>query len=339
MYKKYFLWAFSQIFFPFFIVLFFVSSVILLITIAGSSYAIKLSFVDLTYLFVYSLPNTVFFIIPITFFASCTLAISRLSYDYEMLVFFSLGVRPLEVIRVFVPLTLIVSLTSLVFSLGAVPVSKRAFDNFIERKKVDVDINLKAGEFGQKIGDWLVYVGGVQDRTYRDLVLFSIRGMAFENFISAQEGKITNEGGVFALNLYRGKSYIAQQEEFKKVIFQEARIKTRVGEAPLSGYDLMEYWKDGLSGESHSKQRKFVKAILIAIFPLVSLFLIPLIGVANPRYHKNFSAFYILSSVVLYFVITQVMADAAPFVALALIPILWFVGCYFLYRWKIKPIY
>ncbi|MCE3047366.1 LptF/LptG family permease [Helicobacter sp. faydin-H17] len=340
MYKKYFLWAFSQIFFPFFAVLFFVSSVILLITIAGSSYAIKLTFSDLAYLFLYSLPNTVSFIIPITFFASCALAISRLSYDYEMLVFFSLGVKPSVLIKTFLPLTVIVCFSSLVFSLGAVPVSKRAFDNFIERKKVDVDINLRAGEFGQKIGDWLVYVESVENRAYKNLVLFSINRMAFENFISAKEGKITNDGGIFALTLYDGKSYIAQKDQqFRSVVFQEAKIKTRVGEAPLSGYDLVEYWSEGLSGESHSKRRKFAKAILMAIFPFLSLFLVPLIGVANPRYHKNFSAFYIICSVVLFFVLVQIFADLAPFVTLVALPVIWLVGSYGLYFWKIKSIY
>lgn len=339
MYKKYFLKAFSQVFFPFFIVLFFVSSVILLITVSGSSYAVKLNFLDLAYLFVYSMPNMVFFIIPITFFASCVLAISRLAYDYELLVFFSLGIKPSELVRTFLPLTLIVTLTSLVFSLGAVPISKRAFDNFIERKKVDVDINLKAGEFGQRIGDWLVYAQSAENQIYKDLILFSMDGASFENFISAKEGKLDNQGGIFGLTLVHGESYLAKEAEFKKVLFEEMKIKTRIGEVALSGYDLIDYWHDAISGQNHAKQRKFVKAILIAMFPLLSLFLIPLIGVANPRYQKNFSAFYIIGSVMLYFLIVQIFADAFPRFALGAIPPLWIAGSYALYRFKIEATY
>lgn len=339
MYKKYLFYAFAQVFFPFFIVLFFVSSVILLITVSGSSYAVKLTFLDLAYLFLYSMPNMVFFIIPITFFASCVLAISRLAYDYELLVFFSLGVKPFELVKTFFPLTLIVSITSLVFSLGAVPISKRAFDNFIERKKVDIDINLKAGEFGQKIGDWLVYAQSAEDRVYKDLVLFSINGVSFENFISAQEGRLGNEGGIFGLTLERGESYLARKVEFKKVLFEEMKIKTRVGEAPLSGYDLVDYWQDAFIHNNHSKQRKFAKAVLIAIFPILSLFLIPLIGVANPRYQKNFSAFYVIGAIVFYFVFVQILAEVFPYFALCLIPVLWMAGSYLLYRFKIKAIY
>lgn len=339
MLRKYFLWVFSQIFFPFFIVLFFVSSIILLITVAGSSYAVKLSFLDMSYLFVYSLPNMVFFIIPITFFASCVLAISRLSFDYEMLVFFSLGIKPFEVVKTFLPLTGIVVVTSLIFSLGAVPISKRAFSNFIEQKKVDVDINIKAGEFGQKIGDWLVYVDSAQDRNYENLVLFSAKESNFENFISARKGEVSNDKGVFSLALRDGESYIAQDNDFKKIIFEQMQIKTQVGDAPLSGYDLWEYWKNAFNGESHSLFKKFSKAVLVSIFPLLSIFLIPLIGVANPRYHKNFSSFFIIISVLLFYILVHIICDWAPWVALSVIPPVWFLGSYLLYMFKIKPLY
>ncbi|ANV97386.1 permease [Helicobacter enhydrae] len=339
MLKRYFFLAFAQIFFPFFLVLFFISSIILIITIAGSSFVIKITFLDLSYLFLYSLPNTVFFIIPITFFASCVLAISRLSYDYELLVFFSLGVRPFEIVKIFLPITLIVTLTSLVFSLGAVPISKRAFDNFVEQKKVDVDINIKAGEFGQKIGSWLVYVDRAENRIYKNLVLFSIDKAMSENFISASEGKITNDSGVFSLFLKQGNSYIVEEQEFKNIAFKEMYIRTQVGEAPLSAYDLFDYWKNAFNGESLGASRKFVKATLISLFPLVSIFLIPLIGIANPRYHKNFASFYILAACVLYYVFVHIFAGRAPFVALGVIPICWFCVTYFLYWKKIKPLY
>ena len=291
------------------------------------------------HLFTYSLPNTIFFIIPIVFFTSCVLAISKLSFDYEMLVFFSLGIRPYDIIKSFLPLICIVCITSLVFSLGAVPVSKRAFDNFIERKKIDIDINIKAGEFGQKIGDWLVYVESAKDRVYNNLVLFSIGKKMLENFISAKQGQINNNQGVFELVLNEGQSYIAKDNEFKKILFQKAKIKTQVGEAPLSGYDLIEYWADAFNGNSHSKRRKFVKAVLISLFPILSIFLIPLIGIANPRYHKNLASIYIISSLVFYFTLVQILADSTPFGALTIIPPIWFLGSFLLYRYKIKPIY
>lgn len=339
MYKRYFLSAFGQFFFSLFTVLFFVSSVILLITIAGSSHVVKLNFTDLTLLFLYSLPNTVFFIIPITFFTSCVLAISRLSYDYEMLVFFSLGIKPGDVVKTFLPLTLIVTLTSLVFSLGAVPISKRAFENFIEQKKVDVDINIKAGEFGQKIGDWLVYVESAEDRIYQNLVLFSSKGFGFENFISADRGNVSNNGGVFSLALKNGESYMAENEEFRKVVFEEMNIRTKVGEAPLSGYDLIDYWKDAFNGESQSKQKRFAKAVLVSIFPLLSIFLIPLIGVANPRYQKNLSSAYVLVSIVVFYMSVHIFVDHQAFLSLAIIPPVWFIVSYILYLCKIKSLY
>lgn len=67
MLKKYLFSSFAQIFFPFFLVLFFIASVVLLIDIAGRTYVVKMSFLDLGTLFMYLIPSSLFFIIPITF--------------------------------------------------------------------------------------------------------------------------------------------------------------------------------------------------------------------------------------------------------------------------------
>ncbi|MGL2689822.1 LptF/LptG family permease, partial [Helicobacter pylori] len=64
MVKHYLFMAVSQVFFSFFLVLFFISSIVLLISIASVTLVIKVSFLDLVQLFLYSLPGTIFFILP-----------------------------------------------------------------------------------------------------------------------------------------------------------------------------------------------------------------------------------------------------------------------------------
>lgn len=76
----------------------------LLIDIAGRTYVVKMSFIDLGTLFIYLIPGNLFFIVPITFFAALVLSISRLAYDYELMVCFSLGVKPLAIVKYFSPL-------------------------------------------------------------------------------------------------------------------------------------------------------------------------------------------------------------------------------------------
>ena len=184
-----------------------------------------------------------------------------------------------------------------------------------------------------------MYVDHAENRNYENMVLFSVNGVAMENFISAQGGSITNQAGVFSLDLHNGASYIAESDEFKKVVFNQMNIRTQVGEAPLSGYDLIEYWNGAFDGSSSTTKRRFAKAILISLFPLVSVFLIPLIGVANPRFHKNFSYFYVIGATLLYYVLVHILAGEAPFIALFAIPTLWWIGTYWLYSKQIKSIY
>ena len=64
--KRYLFYSVAQIFLPFFIVLFFIASVVLLIGLATVTQFVKLNIWDLGQIFLYSMPNGIFFIIPIT---------------------------------------------------------------------------------------------------------------------------------------------------------------------------------------------------------------------------------------------------------------------------------
>lgn len=135
MLKRYLFTSFAQIFFPFFFVLLFIASVVLLIDIAGRTYVVKMSFLDLGTLFLYLIPSSLFFIIPITFFASVVLGISRLAYEYELMVCFSLGSKPLDIVRFFLPITLLATMILLIFSLVMLPLANSASKNFVAKKK------------------------------------------------------------------------------------------------------------------------------------------------------------------------------------------------------------
>lgn len=339
MIKRYIFLAISQIFFPFFLVLFFISSVVLLIGIAGVTLVVKMNILDLGQLFIYSLPGTIFFIIPITFFTACVLGLSRLSYDYELLVFFSLGISPKQILKIFLPISLLVSIVLLMFSLAMIPLSKSAYSDFITQKKSVVDINIRPGEFGQKLGDWLVYVNEVNHNEYHQLVLFSSDGLSQESFIVANSGEVANNNGVFQLNLHNGDAYFAQNDEIRKVDFSNMSIKNKIEIANLSSYDLIGYWKSAFDGSSSSQARRFSQAIITSLFPIVSIFLIPLFGIANPRFHKNMSYVYILSSIGLYFLAMHILSQNAPFLGIIFLPTIWFIASYYLYKKFILKVY
>lgn len=338
MFKNYLFRSITQIFFSFFIVLFFISSVVLLISIAGITLVVKINFIDLLVIFLYLLPGTVFFIIPITFFAACVLGLSRLSYDYELLVFFSLGVSPKKILSFFVPLSLFVSLVLFLFSLALIPLSKSAYSDFIAEKRTRIDVNIRPGDFGQKLGDWLVYIDSANQNRYEGLVLFSRSDLGQESFIVAKKGMVENLEGIFKLSLENGDAYFAKNNEIEKVNFEQMVVQSELKRINLSSYDLWAYWRSAFEGNK-SQARRLSQAILTSLFPILSLFLIPLFGVANPRFQKNLSYVYILSSVVGYFGMMHIFSNHAPFIGMLTMPVLWLGAGFYFYRKKILKVY
>lgn len=338
MFKRYLFNSIAQIFFPFFLVLFFIASVVLLISIAGITLVVKMNFVDLMIVFLYLLPGTIFFIIPMTFFASCVLGLSRLAYDYELLVFFSLGVSPKKILRFFIPISFLITFVLLAFSLALIPLSKSAYSDFIAEKRTKIDVNVRPGEFGQKLGDWLVYIDGADGNNYEGLVLFSGVDLGQESFVVAQKGKVENLEGVFKMSLENGDAYFAKDQEIKKINFKEMAIQSELKKINLSSYDLWDYWESAFNGKK-SQARRFAQAILTSLFPLASLFLIPLFGIANPRFQKNLSYVYVLASIVVYFGLVHILSENAPFLGIFLMPIVFLCFSYYFYRKKILEVY
>lgn len=330
--RYYLFLSFAKLFFIFFIVLFFISSIVVLIGIAGVTFVVKISFSELLYLYLYSLPNSVFFILPITFFATAVLSLSKLSYDSELLVFFSLGISPNAIIRVFLPISVLISVTLLIFSLAIVPLSNSAYRNFIDKKKTNIDVNIKPGEFGQKLGDWLIYVDNVDKREYYNLVLFSKKGLDFESFILSTRGSANNRSGIFEMNLYDGNAYIAENNDFKKIVFENMIVRSKLGEPQLRSYDLFAYWSKAFDGSSKKISQLFSQSILISLFPLFSIALLPLFGIANPRFHKNFSYLYIIVSILIFYIFTYFISNYAPLLGIVPFLVFWSIISYILYK-------
>ncbi len=329
--RNYLFLSFARLFFIFFTILFFISSIVVLIGIAGVTFVIKLSFSELFQLYLYSLPNSILFILPITFVASAILALSKLSYDYELLVFFSLGISPNKIIKVFLPLCALVSATVLVFSLAIIPLSKSAYSNFIAEKRTSVDVNIKAGEFGQKLGDWLVFVDSADERRYENLVLFSSKGLGFESFILAKNGGANNANGIFEIDLHNGIAYFAESFKLRKIIFDEMLVRNPIGEAQLKSYDLLNYWGEAFS-QDNKRRKVFSQYVLFSLFPVISVFLLPLFGVANPRFNKNLSYLYIIASVGVFYALVYVVMEHLPLLGIPLLVALWLICTYALYR-------
>lgn len=344
LFKKYILKSIGEMFFPFFFILFFISSIILVLNIAVLTNGVKLNLSDLLTLYYYGIPANIFFVISLTFYSACVLGLSKLSYDSEMLVFFSLGYSPRDIIRALLPLCILVCFVLLMFSFVMTPAHKNAYRNFIAFKTAQIDVNLKPGDFGQKIGEWLVYVDSkLGANEYGGLVLYADTSateastQVNENFIVAKRGIIKNENGVIELMLFDGEVFFYDRDLLQRAEFSEMIVRNFLQDSNFEVQNLYDYWRSAFEGDDKQLKR-LSQSLNTSFLPLVSIFFILFFGIKNPRFHKNYAYFYVLGSGGAYLLMMYFLSIQTPFLSL-FFPLIWLLCGYFLYTRYIKKFY
>ena len=185
---------FAVTFFPIFLGLFFITSMVFLVKIASLTSIITMNFFELFKLFSYSIPQIIFFTLPITFFISLAITLSKLSSEYELTVITSFGLNPEKILKIFFPITAILTLLLLVVSVGLIPKAKYLSKQFIEIKKKEANFNIKESEFGQKFGDWLIYIDGKENNIFKDLKLLQ-SDKDRDQFVISKEAVLENLKG------------------------------------------------------------------------------------------------------------------------------------------------
>ena len=320
--------SFAQVFFPIFLVLFFI---------------VKISFAELSLLYFYTLPTMLFFVIPLSFFVACVLGLSRLSFDYELPVLFALGLSPHAILKIFIPITLLATLSLLILSLVLTPLSDTAYRQFLEEKKNNININLQTGEFGQKLGEWLVYTQHkTENDIYQNIVLLSIsKEEKKKGFIFAKEAFLESEEGVMEAVLRDGSLYRKHDFEMEKILFEKLILRNVVNFKEDAHLGLLEYWGRAFyeNERKEKTQRNLCMSILLSFFPLLSLFYVPFLGIKNPRYHKNYTLLEVLSAVLIFAGAMYLSASYFPILGMLLLPVCWGLVGYLLYRHFILRFY
>ncbi|WP_297814286.1 LptF/LptG family permease [uncultured Helicobacter sp.] len=344
--KNFLFQSFAQIFFPIFLVLFFVASVVIFIRIASVTFVVKITFFELLSLYFYTLPIMIFFVIPLSFFIACVLGLSRLSFDYELPVLFALGMNPQIIMKVFLPIALLASFSLLVLSLVLAPLSDVAYRQFLEERKNSININLQAGEFGQKLGEWLVYVQkrNKDKNVYENIVLLSLakrKDKEKGGLIFAKEAKISNLNGTMEVTLKDGKVYRKPNENVERIGFDRLILRNTINVLDKSDLGLIEYWKRAFYPNSRQEKtkRNLSMYILLSLFPLISLFYYPFLGIKNPRYQKNYTILQAMVVVGIFYALMYLCASYIPLIGLVLLPTAWVISGYWLYRRYIGRFY
>ncbi|MBA1437374.1 MAG: YjgP/YjgQ family permease [Epsilonproteobacteria bacterium] len=336
--RRYILANLSSVFLSIFMPLFVIASMIFSIKLATYTAVIKLSILDMVKLYLFVLPDILFYTLPISFFVAAVLSIFKLSNDNEIIVIFSLGIKPLFIVKtLFVPAFLL-SLLLLINFYMLYPHTDNLSDNFIDKKKSEAKFNLSASEFGNKFGDWLLYIGkeDKKKKQYEDVFLFN-KSTDEEILIAAKKADVINKNGVLQLELSQGEGYSYSTKKFTQINFEHMSIYDTL-KTSRKEYEMpLDFW---LSEHSRKKKdRLIITNTLMSFFPLLSLFLIVAIGVVHARHQKSKIYLYIFTSIILYYASTMALHKVLHFYTIPLIMTLWLAGTYMIYRKTIAKRY
>ncbi|QKF83288.1 LptF/LptG family permease [Halarcobacter ebronensis] len=337
--KKYLYTQFSNTFFPIFFGLYFITSIVFLVKIAALTSVITIDFYELSILYMYVVPSILFYTLPVTFFISMAITFSKLSSEYELIVITSFGLNPTKILKIFFPMTFLISLSLLIISLGLMPKANYENQNFIEKKKAEANFNIKASEFGQNFGSWLIFIDRKDDKDYHDVKLLKVEDKQ-DQFVIAKKAVMDNNNGDLSFKLTDGKSFSIKENELNQIDYTNMILYNRVKNSDV-WFDFTtayEYWMFYLT-ETTMYVDKFTFNILLSIFPLVSIFLTAAFGYYNPRYEKSKTIPWSVFFIVIYYTTINFLSKSIYYHALYIVPFVWLILTYFLYKHFVKKQY
>ena len=335
--KKYLSKTISNTFFPIFLTLFSITSVIFLVKIASLTSVITINFKELLFLYSLTIPQILFYTLPITFFISVIINLSKLSNEYELIVITSFGLSPLKILKLLIPISLLMSISLFIISFILIPQADYMEDTFMNKKKQEAQFNIKASEYGQKFGPWYIYVQEKKDKYYNDIMLYQPETDT-DTFIVSKKATIKNNEGSLSLELFDGSASTITNK-ISQIDFSKMSMNNRLKEAKKisSLNDIINYWKN--TKKDSTKRRIILQNSFISLLPIISILFYISFGYFNPRYQKNRNTIYAITLVISYMVITQNIATYREFYLILLVPPVWFFISYLFYLKRIKPYY
>jgi len=328
--RKYILNNFSSLFISIFSPLFAIASVIFLIKLAAYTAIIQLSIWEMTKLYIFILPQILFYTLPITFFVAATLSLFKLSNDNEVIVLFALGIKPFFIVRTFfwpaVLLTFVLLFNFLVINPHTTVLSK----NFISYKKSEAKFNLSASEFGNSFGDWLLYLGKKnKDGTFEKVFLFN-KKQKEEILIAAKKAEVINDAGILRLKLTNGQGYSYSTEKFSQIDFKTMLINDTMKTDLMHYKKPLDYW---LSKEGQRRKKHLlIRNTLMSLFPIITLFLVVSFGVVQVRHQKSKIYLFMFLTILFYYSSLLAVEKYLGFYTIPAIAFLWLIVSYLIYR-------
>lgn len=329
--RRYLLDNLSVVFFSIFLPLFAIASVIFMIKLATYTAIISLNLAEMGKLYLFILPELLFYTLPLAFFIAGILTLYRLSNDSEMVVVFSLGIAPRVVVRMWIAPALILSMVLLFDFLIVTPYVNVLSKNFLENKKTEAKFNLSASEFGHHFGNWMLFIKKTspEGNFFEDIVLFNNEENK-EILIRAQSAQLVNQQGLLRFQLNHGESFTYNREHLRRMHFERLYINDILNITPFRYRGALDYWTN--QEKKGRKQQLLINNTLLSLFPSLSLFLVVGLGIVHARHQKRWIYLWIFLSIVLFYALGGVLQHTFGFHTIWIVALGWVMGTYAIYR-------
>jgi lipopolysaccharide export system permease protein len=316
--------SFLTIFLPFFLII----SLIYLVKIAGLTSKIQITFLELLKLYSYSIPDIMFYTLPLSFVAALANVLVKLSQDNELIALYALGLNANRILRRLLILSILFSILLASISFLAMPLSKQLYKSFKEEKKAEAKLNIIPGELGQKFGDHYIYVKEKEGELFNDMVVYNRTDQNNEQFFAAQTGKLNNQPNVSSLLLNDGYGYTYSDVKLQQAQYASLEVFDSVKKRPYKFEDIVEHWSQAATNEKRMKRVLFFT--FVSLIPLLSLYLVASFTMINPRYQTNHSFLVIFAtSFVLYVIASALDKWGTPLILVTAIISVAIIGQWF----------
>lgn len=326
---KYLLLDFFKILILYFMILFFLISVVYFVRIAGLTSVMSLGFSDIFQIYFYYVPQIIMYTFPLTYFIALVVSLYNFSKDGEILVLFTLGFSPKNVVATYMIISFIISLLLVFNSIIMMPLSKQASKNFVKIKKVESKINIKSSELGQSIGSWNIFVRDKKDNTYQDIVLFSSDYNKNEQLILAKSAKFKTGSSGISLTLIDGNSF-TMGEDLVQTSFEKLKLSYNDSKEGLENRGIIEYWMDAKNDPY--KAMWLCIYMMLSLFPFLGVMLAFCIGVVNIRVQRRNIALWIGAVIVVYYGVTFQLSQVYPLYGAVFFALGFFIVSFFTFR-------
>lgn len=328
--RRYISSNFTKSFLTIFLPIYLIVSLVFLIQISSLTAKINLTFYELLKLYVLSLPEIVFYTLPISFIAALSNVLGRLSQDNELIALHALGVNARSILKGFFLLALLFSLLLLAVSFITMPLGVQAFNAFKTEKRAEASFNIIPGKIGQKFGDFYIYVKDKNDNSFHNLVIYNQTNEGEEQFFSSQNGELLREEGTMLLKLTDGYGYTYTEEKLQEAQYKELKVYDQNREEGFEFHTIQSYWARAIIDEK--RMHKALFNLFISLIPLLSVYLIAAFTIINPRYQKNHTMLTTFVVIFILYLIASAFQKNGNLILLLIIStLLWLVG-----RWLFK---